>query len=79
MWCGLCQGLIIGLLLQLLNLFCYFKLEDGIGGTFRTSKRSVMINDKRSVADIVESAHVVGKKSTVFQMRSAFDSLMKHT
>ena len=55
------------------------KIGDGVGGAFRTSKRSDMINDNRSAADIVGSVHVVGKKATVFKIRSAFDSLMKHT
>ena len=54
------------------------KMGDGIGGSFRTSNRSVMINDNRSVAVIVGSAHVVWKKSTVLEIRTAFVSLMKH-
>ena len=37
------------------------KIGDGVGGAFRTSKESIMINDNRSAADIVGSAHVVGK------------------
>ena len=55
------------------------KIGDGVGGAFRTSKRSVMINHNLSAADIVGSAHVIGKKSTVFDIRSALDFLMKHT
>ena len=54
------------------------KIGHGIGGAFRTSNRSVMINDNRSVAVIVGSAHVDGKKSTVLEIRTAFVSLMKH-
>ena len=46
--------------------FCWLlKIGDIVDGAFKTSKRSVMINDNRLVADIVGSAHVVGKKSTV--------------
>ena len=52
---------------------------EGGGGAFNTANRSVIINDKRSVAVIVGSVHVVGKKSTVFDTRSFFDSLIKHT
>ena len=55
------------------------KMGEEIGGAFSTSSRSVMINDNRSVAVIVGSAHVVGKKSTVLEMRTAFVSLMKHS
>ena len=40
------------------------KMGDGVGGAVRTSKRSVVIKDNRSAADIVGSAHVVGKKYT---------------
>ena len=42
------------------------KIGDGVGDAFSTAKRSVMINDNRSAAVIVGSAHVLGKKSTVF-------------
>ena len=52
------------------------KIGDGVGGALRTSKRSVMIKDNCSAADIVGSAYVVEKKSIIFEMRSAFDSLM---
>ena len=52
--------------------------EGGGGGAFSTANRSVIINNKRSVAVIVGSAHVVGKKSTVFDTCSFFDSLIKH-
>ena len=55
------------------------KIRDSVGCAFRTSKKSIIINDNRSAADIVGSVHVVGKKATVFKIRSAFDSLMKHT
>ena len=55
------------------------KTGEGGGGTFSTANRSVIINDNRSVAVIVGSAHVVGKKSTVFDTRSFFDPLIKHT
>ena len=37
------------------------KMDEKVGGAFSTSNRSVMINDNRSVAVIVGSAHVVGK------------------
>ena len=37
------------------------KMGEGVGGAFSTSSRSVIINDNRSVAVIVGSAHVVGK------------------
>ena len=37
------------------------KMGEEVGGAFSTSSRSVMINDNRSVAVIVGSAHVVGK------------------
>ena len=55
------------------------KTGEGGGGAFNTANRSVIINDKRSVAVIVGSAHVVGKKSTVFDTRSFFVAFMKHT
>ena len=55
------------------------KTGDGVGGAFRTANRSIMIKDNRSVAVIVGSAHVVGKKSTVFDIRSFLVALMKHT
>ena len=55
------------------------KIGEGVGGAFSTSNRSVMINNNRSVAVIVGSAHVVGKKSTVLEMRTAFVPLMKHS
>ena len=38
------------------------KMGEGVGGAFSTSSRSVIINDNRSVAVIVGSAHGVGKK-----------------
>ena len=54
------------------------KTGDGVGGAFRTANRSIMIKDNRSVPVIIGSAHVVGKKSIVFNTRSFFDLLMKH-
>ena len=55
------------------------KTGEGGGGAFSTANRSIIIKDNRSVAVIVGSTHVVGKKSTVFDTRSFFDSLIKHT
>ena len=57
---------------------CLLKTEDGVGGAFRMTNRSVMNKDIHSIAVIVGSAYVGGKKSTVFNIWSAFDLLMKH-
>ena len=55
------------------------KIGDVFGGVCRTANRSAMITYNVSVAIIVVSAQVVGKKSTVFDVLNAFVSLMKHT
>ena len=55
------------------------KTGDGVGSDFRTANKSVMIKNNLSVAVIVESAHMIGKKSAVFDVQRVFDSLMKHT
>ena len=55
------------------------KTGEGGGGAFSTANRSVIINNKRSVAVLVGSAHMMGKKSTVLDTRSFFDLLIKHT
>ena len=61
------------------NSHWLLKIGYGVGGVFRTTKRSAMINDNRSGAVIVGSAQVVMKKSIVIDIRSAFNSLVKHT
>ena len=65
--------------IEVANYCWLLKTGDGVGGDFRTANKSVMTKDNLSVAVIVGSAHVVGKESTVFKIRSAFDSLMKYT
>ena len=52
------------------------KIVDGVGSGFRTSKISIMTNGNCSAAVIVGKAHVVEKKSTVFDIRSALDLLI---
>ena len=54
----------------------WLKTREVFGGACRTAKRSAMIIDDVSVAVIVGSAQVVGKKSTVFDVYNALLSLM---
>ena len=54
----------------------WLKTKEIFGGVCSTVNRSAMIIDYVSIAVIVGSAQVVGKKSTVFDVRNAFVSLM---
>ena len=56
--------------------FSLLTTGDVFGGVYRTANRSTMIMDNVSVAVIVGSAQVVGKKSIIFDVCNAFVSLM---
>ena len=91
---GLCLGLVVGVVVCSLVpsmtridcsdviaiASCWWLLQIGydVGADFRTDNRSNIIINNLSVAAIFGSAHVVGGKSTILDVRSASVPLMKH-